>query len=280
MSTVLHPAGEPAREHSIDAPHPVPRADAVLREQFRAVGVSARGEMLAAAVLMLGVTVLMALYHVNWGSGQFEMLDMRLPLVGVGLFAPLAVWKNESPSRRAYLWALPVARSRNSLARVLGGWTWVMLLCAGLMLWTLGITLVANGGLGAQDAPYGQPWMWLLPFTGATVAYLAGSAIVLATDHPWRWTAAAVFLFAVLLQLAEAMRALWFERLLGSVVFGRYYGLNTVATGRVVVRTLAPDGAVDFRMVPDQQAWVVATLIWGVIALVAVLAAAHRYQES
>lgn len=279
MSTVLHPAGPLAGEHAASAPHPLPRAAAVLREQFSAVGVSARGEMLAAAVVMLGVTVVMALYHVNSGSGPFEMLDLRMPLVGVGLFAPLAVWKNEAPSRRGYLWALPVARSRNSLARVLGGWTWVMLLSAGLMLWTLGITLVANGGLSAQAAPHGQPWMWLLPFTAATVAYLVGSAIVLATDHPWRWTAAGIFLFAVLLQLSEAMRDPWLERRLGSVVFGRY-GLNSVATGTVEVQTLAPGGGIAFQMVPDQQAWVVATLLWGAIALVAVLVAAHRYQES
>lgn len=279
MSAVLHAATPLAGEHAANTPHPTPRAAAVLREQFHAVGVAARAEMMVAGVLMLGVTVLMVLYHVNWGSGGFEMLDMRMPLVGLGLFAPLAVWRNEAPSRRGYLWALPVARSRNTLARLLGGWTWVMLVSAGLMLWTLGATLVANGGLdNGVAAPHGQPWMWLLPFTGATVAYLLGSAIVLATDHPWRWTASGIFIFAVLLQLTEAMRNPWLERLLGSVLSGRY-GLISVATGTVGVRTRAASGAIDFRMVPDQQAWVIATLIWGAVALVAVLAAAHRYQE-
>ncbi|HEU4561901.1 MAG TPA: hypothetical protein VFS20_29010 [Longimicrobium sp.] len=279
MSTVFYPAEPLAGEHAANTPHSTPRAAAVLREQFRAVGVAARGEMVVAGVLMLGVTVLMVLYHVNWGSGGFDMLDMRMPLFGLGLFAPLAVWRNEAPSRRGYLWALPVDRSRNTLARLLGGWSWVMLVAAALMLWSLGATLAANGGLGNDlAAPHGEPWMLLLPFTGATVAYLIGSTVVLATDYPWRWTAGGIFLFGVLLQLTEAMRDPWLERLLTSVFAGRY-GLISVATGTVGVRTRAASGAIDFRMVPDQQAWLVATLIWSAIAFAAVLAAAYRHQE-
>lgn len=279
MSTVLDPAEPLAGALAANTPHPTPRAAAVLREQFRAVGVATRGEMMAAGVLMLGVTVLMVLYHANWGSGGFDMLDLRMPLVGLGLFAPLAVWRNEAPSRRGYLWALPVARSRNTLARLLGGWAWLMLVSAGLLLWTLGATLVANGGLGSDlAAPHGESWMLLLPLTGATVAYLVGSAIVLATDYPWRWTAGGIFLFAVLVTFTESMRNPWLERLLTALVDGRY-GLISVATGTVGVRTRAASGAIDFRMVPDQQAWLVATAIWGAIAIAAVLAAAYRHQE-
>jgi hypothetical protein len=268
MNAAVNPSSAPA----------APRWPRVMREQFRTTGLAVRGEVLLVSTLLAVVTLLTLSYHARGeASGNFKLTDTGILAVVLGLFAPMAVWKGEAPARRSYLWAMPLDRSRHTLVKVFSGWAWLMALVAMLLLWELATPLLTGGGVGSGvGAPHGfdltlggQPWMWLVPFTGATVASLAGSVVVISSDHPWRWFAGAT-LGVLLASLANVVAV---PRILFLTLFGRY-GLQALLTGTADRVTAA--GA---ELVPDPRGWAVATLIWTGLALGGVLVAAHRYQE-
>lgn len=265
-------------EANLSIPHPTPPWPAVVREQFRTVGASVRGELVAAGLLLAGATLLMLVYVLRGeGHANFVLVDMAFPAVLLGFFAPFGVWKGEEPARRAYLWALPVARSRNTLVKVLGGWGWLIALVGAYLLWAVAMTVLTGGdfSVGGEIAqalthrhlPPEQriralsleAWMWLVPFTGATVTYLIGTVAAVWTDRPWRWFAAAAFTCILVVQLIEGI--VHVDPTLNAVTTGRY-GLVSVMTG-----------------MPSAGGWAGATLVWMVCALAAVLVAAHRHQE-
>ena len=265
-------------EGNLSTPHPTPPWPAVVREQFRVVGASVRGELIVAAVLMAGTSLVMLYYALRGERVNFVLVDMAVPAVLFGLVAPLGVWKGEEPARRAYLWALPVARSRNTLVKVLGGWGWLMALVGAYLLWAVAITLLTGGELSV-GGEYSQAltrrhlppeqriremtleaWMWLVPFTGATVTYLIGTVVAVWTDRPWRWFAATAFVTFLFVQLvAGHYRGM--DPMIDGVTVGRF-GLVSVLTG-----------------MPSAGGWAGATLVWTALALAAVVAAAYRHQE-
>jgi hypothetical protein len=260
------------------AHHPTPHWTAVVREQLRTVGASVRAELVVAGVAMTGVTLLLLWYALRGEHTNFLMVDMTGPVVVFALFAPLGVWKGESPSGRGYLWTLPVARPRHTLVKVLGGWGWLMAAVAAYLAWGVGVAMLTGGGLfvggdHAQEVTRHhlpserrvaelslQAWMWLVPFTGATVTYLIGSAVAIWSDRPWRWFATTAFVFVVVAQVVDA--AFGTVDPTSSAVMSGRYGLLSVITG-----------------MPSASIWAGATLVWLGFALVAVLAAAHHYQE-
>lgn len=261
-------------ETALNAPAllPVPRWPAVFRAELRAVGDAVRVELIAAGALMLATTLLMLSYRVREGnSANFDLVDMAWPAVFLGLFAPMAVWKGDEPRRRAYFWALPVERSGHTLAKAASGWAWLMGVVAVYLLWALTTSLLTGGNVGSGAEPatsvdltlHGHPWLWLVPFTGTTAAYLVGSIVVLAADHPWRWIGGVFFAALILLQT----KAAWLIQAGEAAIFGRY-GLNTLITGTALGQP------------PALAPWAGATLLWTALALAGVLAAAFRHQES
>jgi hypothetical protein len=278
--------------------HPVPARGVVAREALRAVGQSVRLEVGAVLVLLLGLLVLMAMYEPQGSGGaDYDVSDMTWPVVILGLFAPLAVWKYEEPSRRAYLWSMPVGRARHTLARVASGWTVLMGLVAVYVLWAMGVALVTDGNItinpeweaalrptlppGARIRDLtlsGHPWLWLVPFTAATTTYLLGSILALLADHPLRVVAGAAFAFFVTIALLEstggaAERAA--DRLFVNLVASPY-GIVTEVTG-IVHRFDAGPGVLNDQ--PNLGAWARATLLWMGGGLAATFLAARRYQE-
>jgi hypothetical protein len=266
-------------EANLSAPHPTPSWTAVVREQFRAVGASLRVELVVAGALMAGLSLLILLDHLHGGKSiDFALVDMAAPMVVFAIFAPLGVWKGEEPSRRAYLWTLPVARSRHTLVKVFSGWGWLMALVGTYLLWAVTMTLLTGGDFGVggdhtqavtqRHLPPAErirelslePWMWLVPFTGASVTYLAGTVVAVWTDRPWRWFAALAFVTVLVVQMVDAVFGA-VNLTMNGVTAGRY-GLLTLITG-----------------LPSAERWAGATLIWMSLALAGVVAAAHRHQE-
>ena len=284
------------------APHPAPRWGAVVREQLRTVGTAVRLELTVAGLLLMAFSLpLLFLHGMTPGhrtDGQFP--EMMLLVVVLGLFAPMAVWKGEQPSRRAYLWALPVERSRHTLVKVLAGWAWLMAVVGAYVLWALAIARATGGELsmgptqfplrplppGAEfraadyfTHPWPVPgWAWLVPFASSTAMYLLGSIVVLATDHPWRWYAGLVLGW----MLAVGMGIDWGAEAARGLTEGRY-GLEVLTTGGeardVIVANPAGGRIRTMTYAPLPAAWRVAALLWMGTGLAGTLAAAFRRQE-
>jgi hypothetical protein len=286
--------------------HPLPASAAVFIEQIRATGLAIRREAAVAGGLLLAVMLVVLTSHLLGGGARFDfnVSELSVPAVTLGFFLPLAIWKSEEPSRRAYLWTLPVARSRVTLAKVLGGWLWYMGLVAGYLAWGVALALLTGGLVGVEETRMlvggviegirpdaadffvhrveSPPWMWLVPFAGATVTYLFGSALVLTSDHPWLWYGGLVFTYLLLVALAQAGQAGELGRVLASVTDGRY-GLEVLLSGvaNQEATVSAPSGRVGTLVVdvPILGRWATATAIWGSVSLAALLGAAFRYQE-
>lgn len=304
MSTPIHiaAAGHAADADAGGALHAAPRWAAVLRQQLRATGAAVRREAAVAALLLLALSLPVVLTHARTPGSATDMqfAEVMLLAVLVGLFAPMAVWKGEEPSRRSYLWAMPVERSRHTLVKVLAGWAWLMAGVAAYVLWAVLVARLTRGELSLGDTrlplhplPEGgvpgpgdvfvhrwpvQGWQWLVPFVAATVAYLLGSIVVLASDHPWRWFAGITGAAVLVMGLGTAGA----QQALTGLVEGRY-GLELLATGgysrEVPVPTPAGGVAHAGVFVPAPGAWRTAALLWTALALAGLLAAAFRRQE-
>lgn len=281
----------------------VPGWNAVVGEQLRRTGLAIRREALYAGVLVLlfgTLPVLLAHWRTPGHRSDMQFDELMLITALLGSFAPLAVWRGEEPSRRAYFWALPVDASRHSLARVLAGWAWTMLAVAALVAWVVLLARATGGELSngdafvplrplAEDAPwrledhFHRPWpipawQWLVPFAAATALYLVGSAVALASDHPWRWYAGTALVIVLMLAAGSP----WARRAAGTLVEGRY-GLEMLVTGSELraAEVTTPEGHVVRHTMrsPQPSRWLAASALWLGIGVAGVLAAAHRRKE-
>lgn len=303
MNATLNLSAPPAANAAPDGggAHP-PRWGAVVREQLRTVGTAVRLELIVAATLLLLFSAIVLFLH--WMTpghrtdGQFP--EMMLLVVVLGLFAPMAVWKGEQPSRRAYLWTLPVERSRHTLVKVFAGWAWLMAAVGAYVLWALAIAQATGGTLsmGTTQLPLGPipagaefsaahyfthpwpvpGWAWLVPFASATATYLLGSIVVLSSDHAWRWYAGLVLGWGLMV----GMGLDWSGEATHDLIDARY-GLEVLTTGgeaREVAIARPSGGEVrSVTYVPMPADWPVAALLWVGAGLAGTLAAALRRQE-
>jgi hypothetical protein len=291
--------------------HRAPAWGPVLAEQFRATGIAIRRE---AGLFTLGTILFTLMVVLSWlrhrpegdaAHGLMSNLEVVLPIVIGGVIAPLAVWKEQGPSRRGYHWAMPVSRFAHDLTKVLAGWAWYMIAVGGFLLWVVLLTAVTQGISSAEMSRI-PAWSWLVPFVGATATYLAGTAVALSADHPWRWYAGVVIGFAVMLALFEAGGWRAGSHAFESVLGGRW-GLETLVSGhidvpvaatmengrlvapgippselRVVTMRTASDGGQvvqAVRSVLSFPHWAGSAAMWLGLSLGAVLLAAARHQE-
>jgi hypothetical protein len=281
---------------------PVPRGAAVLRANLSAVGQSVRMEIAAALALMGGLTLMILANEPrsSVGGADYDVTDMTWPVLLLGLFAPLAVWKAEEPSRRSYLWSLPVDRFRHTLIKVATGWAWVLALVATYLAWCISIPLLTGGhivinpeweavllrgrpaGTILRDMTLaGNAWLWLVPFVAASTGYFVGTTVALLTDYPLRVYAAVSFTFFVTIAMAESAGGTMeqmAEGLFQNGVLGRY-GLFTHATGIVHYFEQPRPASRPIRDIPVLGAWAWTSLMWTGTALAAMLLAARRHQE-
>ena len=291
--------------------HPTPRPRDVAREQVRAVGLSLRRFALGGAGLAVLATVIVVGEYVTGGGPVDFAPELSMVPGMLGLLLPLVVWHREERFGAGFLWTLPVDRRGHALAKVLGGWVWLMAAVALFLLWLLTLALVTGGSLLAErtvqllpsmsvPAPRTlepsalrsvrwspSPVLWLTPFTGATAAYLVASAVALGVRHPLRWLAGVVLtIFAVSeIGLLSGSRplALGPSSVLESVIAGRY-GFDALLTARAesfhVQVTLTTGQSVPvWRALPDLGDWGTATLLWTGAGLAGLWAAASRHRE-
>jgi len=179
---------------------------------------------------------------------------------------PFGVWRSEDPARRSYHWAMPVARTPHTLMKTASGWLWLMVAVAVYLLYIVALSLVVSAITG--DPRGGRSvtaWQWVIPFTSATVAYLLGSAAVIASDHPWRWIMGVIVTYVVILLVLMDMDRRDAIRMWAGIV-NSYRGLQTAVFGDVRVRHVGASAA----------RWLGATAIWGALGAISVAGALFR----
>ena len=225
--------------------HPAPAWSVVAREQLRAVGLALRVEILLVLgllVALLVISVLTAIRAANdphMNVGFMYGAAASIPTSILALFFPFTVWRSEEPSRRDYHWSMPVGRVEHTLTKITMGWAFLMVLVAAYVVFLLGLWGSAVFVAGEPVRVSAAWWEWMVPFTAATVAYLLTSALVVGTDHPWRWivgiAVAFLFVFALLSAVdLDATRDAFTGLLAGS------YGLNAAVFGQVEVADESP----------------------------------------
>jgi hypothetical protein len=250
--------------------NPVPRWSAVAEEQFRSVGLALRREGVVAAGFMTLASLWIGYMQVNRVHDAAVPLapEAGVPAAMLALLVPMAVWKGEGPARRGYHRAMPVSHAFHAVVRSLSGLVWLLAAVAAYFVW-LGTASALTGG---QVEP-AYAWQWAVPFTAAAVMYLLGSALTLATTHPWRWLGGAVvaYMFLGTLRMAEGTATL-FDSV--NVLIAGEYGLHTVITG-------FHSHAYHFEgtSASDASVWLAATWLWLAIAVVVFAWAAYRQPE-
>jgi hypothetical protein len=233
--------------------HATPRGRDVVLEQIRALGLSLRRDALVVAVVLGIVTVFIAMDIVRGRAATwFDSDDWAVLGIAAFLF-PFAVWRRENRFGPALLWTFPVDRRRLALAKVFGGWVWLMIALTIVFFWQVALAAV-SGVAGAETVS-------LQAFPGMTAAYLFGSALVLGLRHPLRWLLGT---FSVLLLLGFFNEAI--DRMDG-------LGLNRFLTSDAVSSAIAASQQHPYL------AWAITTFLWIGAGLAALWAAASRHGE-
>lgn len=295
--------------------HPPPRLTAVLTAHVRALALALRTPAAIAAGLFALATLLITTDLLPGADVRaFNVIDVhpeQWVLSGLaGVLLAIAVWKDEQRFDAGFLWTLPVDRARHALLRVLAGWVWLMAAVALFVLWLVAVAVLSGESVLQETTlhvlPRGMPpeplsaaelqvvrWsphplLWLVPFTGATGAYLITSAVALGVRRPLRWLGVLTLALFLLALVGSAMGAAWLElvpsRLLTALVYG-HYGLDTLlTTGTDALRTHATLSTGErvpvWRAAPDLGRWAAATAIWMAAGIAALWAAAARHGDS
>jgi hypothetical protein len=237
--------------------HPTPRFRHVVREQIRAVGLSLRREALVVAVVVGIVTVVIAMDIVRGNAETWFDSDDWIGFGLISFLLPFAVWRRERRFGPAFLWTLPVDRRRLALAKVFGGWVWLMAALMFFVFWQ--IALAAFSGVAGAET------VTLLAFIGTTATYLFGSALVLGLRHPLRWlfgTAAVFFLLG------------FFNETVG----GRPDTIDTLLRSSGFASRVHA-AATRWQTLPSFAQWAISTFLSVGAGLAALWAAASRHRE-
>ncbi len=291
------------------ARHSTPRPSAVLLSQVRAVGFALRRLPIVVTALATAATLLVTTALLAPGE-VIPFHPERRELFGMlGLLFPVAVWMGEERFGAGFLWTLPVDRRWHALAKVFGGWLWLLGIVTLFVLSLLVLTLLSGGSVMDDEPlrvvssfPAGttidasrvqtvrwtpHPLFWLVPFTAATGTYLLASALALGTRHPMIWGVGTVLALYIIVGASEDANAAWLASAPGHVMSGLFdgpYGLDallTARTGTLKTEATLPTGetVVVWRALPDLRQWATATLLWTAAGLVLLWAAASRHGE-
>lgn len=285
----------------------IPPKRTVAEEQFRVVGLAARREMLAVcAVLVIPFVAipLLPLFGASVDIPPGETLppgNLGILALLVAVLSPLAVWKGERTFGESQLWTLPVDHGPHARAKVAAGWLWLMAIVALGLLAICGVVLLVDGTLGEEvtrrlivdpagaaggdpgalrDVLWSTPWWhWLVPFTAATITYLAATSLWIGTRHPVWWIAAGWAVVLVVGMLSDA-DVVWAEStidvLAGSVDLLFLGGTDSV---REWVTLQGGERVLAWSSLPSFRRWVWATAAALGSGVLAVWAATARHRE-
>jgi hypothetical protein len=255
----------PARPLNVE-----PQIQAVMTEQLHLTGLLLRGGgaffgvllvlgLVIPAVLLSGTVGPVGGHKDNVSNFTFSP-EMSIVMVCVALILPLIVWRDEDPTRRDYLWLMPVSRRAHTLARVIAGWCWAMLATLAYVIVIVLLPLLVHYETGAQQ-PYHAgfaAWEWLVPFGAVSVTYALASIAAVTTQRPLVWIFGSIAIYA------------------GSIIILLTQGMQHAAAGLLK----AWDGAIglratvygvastsDDRVIPDLSHWAMATALWGGLAI-------------
>lgn len=186
-----------------------------------------RWSLAALAVLTaLPMVVLAASLHGAPGVALSDLIQGTwiAPTVLALVWPMTTVWRDDTPSERAYHWTLPVDRSRLQLVRAAAGWVHLGAgLAAGIALgWATGASI--HDGMAT-----GQPAVLAAVIPAATVLYLVGTLPALITDRPLLWLFVAYVAVAALQGLAMARGWGWLDTALANVFTGGPLSLSAAA---------------------------------------------------
>ncbi len=287
--------------------HRGPGVRVFLREEIAVVGAAVRREAALVVIgvfLMLAVTLAAALrFEETLSLDAFGDIGALATIATFGAaFAPLAVWKGEPRFGSAPLWLLPVDHRTSAIGKVAAGWVWTMAVAATLLVLLTSVAVASGGTVGLERTVYlspaldpanispvrwsGQWWQFAAIFTSATIAYLATSALLLATPYPGRWVVGVgLALFAMsgaidIMNDPVLIRAA--RNAIDTFMLGPY-GVDAVVTGGVESHDhlvqLNPERRLRvLTELPSGRRWLGATLLWLGGGLVAVFAAASRHR--
>ncbi len=278
----------------------LPHRHEVAGEQLEAVGLSLRKEGIAVLAVLLFIAALILLdawraahagpptvVHTARGTVTYARGEpgfmfgpaAAIPMALLGFLLPYGVWGNGDPGSRRYMRSLPVPDFEHAVMRLASGWVWLMAAVAVYLLWIELVSLAVGIIVGHRNDSRVFAWVWLVPFTSATVAYLLGSIAVVGTRHPIRWVSGVILGWLALAFMLEVNQvgvgSSWAE-----LIMTGEYGLATAVFGDFshVARSFTPRG-VGFVTVTDSTRWLIATLLWGIPALGAVLIMASRPRD-
>jgi hypothetical protein len=269
--------------------HPPPNRKAVVMEQLRTIGLAGRGVTALACLglVLLAVGIILTDPLPSGGRSPDPRLpheisavpSMAWPVILVGLVLPFAIWAVSSFRGQSYDLSLPVDHRTQRLIRVLTGWFWMMVLVGLYLAWLVATAALSGGEIGMYGrrtftgfSSRGYPvietvmtptpwWQWIVPFTAATISYLAGSIPLLARRYPARWffgVGIGVFAFGALADGA-------LMTLLG---YRTRIDLRGALTGQKIFDRQIPGADYpNYYLAPDLTAWLTATTFWLGIAV-------------
>ena len=267
--------------------HPAPAWSRVAHEQVRAVGLRLRSAgimLLALFTLIAMATIVISLdtfTPVRGGRPGFNATfapQMTVVLTLLAMLTPLMVWEGEDPTRRLYHRAMPVGQLTHALAKVVGGWAWVVVATA---VYVIGIAivpvLVHRGSESVIYSPTFLWWHWLVPFTSVTIAYALASSAGVGTRQPFVWIFGSMVIYGgviALLMRADVPMLTDVARAMTTAITGTY-GLGAATTGNI-------DGIdVSGRLVTTAlERWLGATSIWGAASAALFYLVARRRVET
>jgi len=266
-----------------------------VRSQLDLIRFKSRNELLALAALAAGL-FLVAVFNARipvlfgtsgpdgdiWALTLFGASDFGLVAApglmavvlayifacGIGLLRPLRDWAGEPPRHRSFHLSLPVARSRHNLARVTAGLVLVLGMTVTLLIFSvLGLVVGGNfGSLGALDFT-----AWAAVFVCPMILHLAVSVVCILANRPG-WVLWAIGLGssipAVICSLIEFVPG---EKLFGALMNGSFSHSALLASGFFPALLKTP--------APRVENWWSVAAVWLVLAVIAVVAAAHRHRE-
>jgi len=251
--------------------HGIPRLREVVREQIRIVGLTLRREGAVVAVVLGVVTIIIATDIAHGTADSWFDSDEWIGLGVMAFLLPFAVWRRERRFGPAFLWTLPVDRRVLALAKVFGGWVWLMAALTCFVIWQAALAAFS----GVADPEIVSP----LAYTGTTAAYLFGSALVLGLRHPLRWLLGTAGTFFLLASLNEALGSadaggasivVW-SSALRWLIYGPY-GIDTLLSS-------VNRGASRWGALPAFAQWAIPTFLSLGAGAAALWAAASRHRE-
>lgn len=253
-------------------PRPTGTATA-LRVQLRFLWDSRRPWVLSAALLA-------GLALAGWIPGPLPRVLAAWPmwLLLVGPAWAFAVWHEEPPSRRRYMWAQPISRTEHSMARVAAGGLWLAAACALVILAGVGVALLGGGAarLGALSVA-----SWVNLATAPLLGYLLVSILTVASEVPLRWLLGLILVPLLLASTLSETLDLSGPVLEALEAVGPYTPMAAIlgplpSEAADLVESLAARPA-RVRFAFDPSSWWIALGLWFVLApgLVAAIARIH-----